>query len=88
MIRLARIEGGSVIHLTRWVGVARWRSECNRVSFSWENGQEVGQASHVGGRTSRALFEPPLDRPLCADCLRRVDADFREVERLRAEAPR
>jgi len=78
VIRLARLDDGKVVHIARWAETMQWRSECNRLRFAWENGKEVGVANRWGASPRPAVFDV-LDRPLCLDCLRRAEADWRQV---------
>jgi hypothetical protein len=88
MIRLASVEGGKVVHLVRWAGAAQWRAECNRFDFGWRDSQEVAEPNRWGSTTARPATFDTLGRPICLDCLRRVEADRRQVEAWVAEAPR
>ncbi len=87
MIRRARLADGNVVHLVRWVGTAKWRSECNRVAFGWSpDGSEVGQSNNYGSTPRPAIFDV-LDRPLCSGCLARIEADRRQVAAWRDASP-
>lgn len=84
MIRLARLDNGKVVHLARWAGPMKWRSECDRLRVIWQNGIVV--ANRLGASPRPAVFDV-LDRPLCLDCLRRAEADWRQVMEWHQSAP-